>query len=178
MALAVSVTVVAQGSGQAPDTRRKSARWPPADPGTGTSGVAGIRTTTVSGDPSSAGLYTIRLSVPANTRIEAHTHRDVRSATVVSGTWYLGYGRATVSPPQSLTPGSFCTENRPGRGPLRADRGGAVEWSTSPGTSRAIRSTPARSSRPSRGCRRDTPARMRWICSTPSVSAAGPGWRM
>ena len=36
------------------------------DAGAGTSGVAGIRTTVVMGDPTKSGPYTIRLSVPAN----------------------------------------------------------------------------------------------------------------
>jgi hypothetical protein len=42
--------------------------------GAGTSGVAGIETTVLLGDPTKTGLYTIRLSIPANTRIQAHTH--------------------------------------------------------------------------------------------------------
>jgi quercetin dioxygenase-like cupin family protein len=80
-------------------------------PGAGTSGVAGIRTTVLEGDPTKAGLYTIRLSVPANTRIEAHSHKDDRSATVVSGTWALGYGvRHDAKALKSLPPGSFYTE--------------------------------------------------------------------
>jgi hypothetical protein len=60
--------------------------------GAGTSGVAGIRTTTLAGDPTKAGPYTIEIRVPANTRIQAHTHHDARSAVVVSGRWYFGYG--------------------------------------------------------------------------------------
>jgi len=79
--------------------------------GAGTSGVAGIRTTVLEGDPTKAGLYTIRLSVPANTRIEAHRHRDDRSATVISGTWYLGYGdKFDMTTLKALPPGSFYVE--------------------------------------------------------------------
>jgi pimeloyl-ACP methyl ester carboxylesterase len=79
--------------------------------GAGTSGVAGIRTTVLMGDPTKAGPYTIELRVPANTRIQAHTHRDARSATVVSGTWYFGYGdKASDSQVKKLGPGSFYTE--------------------------------------------------------------------
>jgi hypothetical protein len=62
----------------------------------GTSGVVGIQTTILSGDPTKPGLYTIRLSVPANTQIQAHTHRDNRSAT-----------EAATKP---LPSGSFYTE--------------------------------------------------------------------
>ena len=54
--------------------------------GAGTSGVAGIVTTVLAGDPGKPGPYTIRLSVPAHTRIAPHAHRDDRAAVVVSGT--------------------------------------------------------------------------------------------
>jgi quercetin dioxygenase-like cupin family protein len=79
--------------------------------GAGTSGVAGIRTTRLSGDPAAAGPYTIALRVPAHTVIAAHTHRDDRSAVVVSGTWWFGYGPAnTRDRLKALGPGSFYTE--------------------------------------------------------------------
>ena len=79
--------------------------------GAGTSGVAGIRTTVLVGDPAQAGPYTIRLSVPPNTRIRAHTHRDNRTAVVVAGTWYFGYGRmAHADAERALPAGSFYTE--------------------------------------------------------------------
>ena len=79
--------------------------------GAGTSGVAGIRTTTLSGDPSAAGPYTIEIRVPANTQIAAHAHRDDRSAVVVSGTWFFGYGaKASRAATRALAPGSFYTE--------------------------------------------------------------------
>jgi quercetin dioxygenase-like cupin family protein len=79
--------------------------------GAGTSGVAGIHTTVLLGDPTKPGLYTIRLSIPANTTIQAHTHRDDRSAIVMSGTWYFGYGTvANGDATKPLPPGSFYTE--------------------------------------------------------------------
>ena len=80
-------------------------------PGAGTSGVAGIKTTTLMGDPTRSGPYTIEIRVPANTRIQAHTHRDARSAVVVSGTWYFGYGSAASDAlVKQLPTGSFYTE--------------------------------------------------------------------
>ena len=92
-------------------TPREIADLAQSGPGAGTSGVAGIRTTVLEGDPTKPGLYTIRLSVPAKTRIKAHSHRDDRSATVVSGTWYLGYGdRFDAKALKALPPGSFYTE--------------------------------------------------------------------
>ena len=79
--------------------------------GAGTSGVAGIHTTVLLGDPTKPGVYTIRLSIPANTTIQAHTHRDNRSAIVMSGTWYFGYGSvANAAATKPLPPGSFYTE--------------------------------------------------------------------
>jgi pimeloyl-ACP methyl ester carboxylesterase len=58
----------------------------------GSSGLAGVSTKVLFGDPSQAGFYTIVLSVPARTTIAAHSHRDDRMAAVVSGTWQFGYG--------------------------------------------------------------------------------------
>jgi quercetin dioxygenase-like cupin family protein len=84
---------------------------PAHEAGAGTSGVSGIRTTVVEGDPTQSGPYTIRLNVPANTRIQAHTHRDNRTAVVVAGTWYFGYGNsASGSMEKALPVGSFYTE--------------------------------------------------------------------
>jgi uncharacterized RmlC-like cupin family protein len=79
--------------------------------GTGTSGVQGIRTLVLKGDPKAGGLYTILLSVPAHTKIAAHNHPDERVATVISGVWRIGYGNTfDESKLKALTPGSFYTE--------------------------------------------------------------------
>lgn len=79
--------------------------------GTGTSGVAGIRTLVLKGDPDKPGLYTIMLKVPPRTRILAHDHPDDRVATVVSGIWQFGYGKEFDEQKlKALTPGSFYTE--------------------------------------------------------------------
>ena len=94
--------------------------------GTGTSDAAGIQTVVLKGDPNRAGLYTIMLRVPANTRIAAHDHPDDRVTTVISGTWYFGYGdafdRAAL---KALPAGSFYTEP-PGRAHFAETRGEAV----------------------------------------------------
>jgi len=79
--------------------------------GTGTSGVVGIQTTTLMGDPTAPGPYTIALRVPAHTVIAPHTHRDNRTAVVVSGTWWFGYGPINAMDKlKALRPGSFYTE--------------------------------------------------------------------
>ncbi len=81
------------------------------DAGAGTSGVGGIQTRVLKGDPNKPGLYTIQLTVPANTKIEAHTHPDDRVATVISGTWQIGYGTVFDEKKlKALVPGSFYTE--------------------------------------------------------------------
>src|SRR4051812_5239494 len=81
----------------------------------GSSFLAGVSTKVLVGDPSKPGFYTIILSVPANTTIQAHSHRDDRIATVVSGTWQFGYGdRFDENALKRLPPGSVYSE--PGGG--------------------------------------------------------------
>ncbi|TMI95771.1 MAG: hypothetical protein E6H06_05930 [Bacteroidetes bacterium] len=58
----------------------------------GSSNLSAVQVIVIHGDPSKAGLYTILLKVAANTKIAAHLHPDDRIGTVVSGTWYFGYG--------------------------------------------------------------------------------------
>ena len=83
----------------------------PVGSGTGTSGAPGIQTRVFTGDPNRSGLYVMQLTVPANTRIEAHDHPDDRVATVISGSWQFGYGtRFDEAGLKELTPGSFYKE--------------------------------------------------------------------
>ena len=115
LAAATLVACAAGGAQQAAGYRRLTAidihTLVPIGASAGTSGVAGIQTRLLKGDPTEAGLYTIQLSVPANTRIEAHDHPDDRVATVVSGTWHFGYGaRFDATQLKALPPGSFYTE--------------------------------------------------------------------
>jgi len=58
----------------------------------GSSKLAGVHTKILAGNPAAAGFYSILLFVPPRTTIPAHSHRDDRMATVVSGTWHFGYG--------------------------------------------------------------------------------------
>ena len=79
--------------------------------GAGSAGLDGIKMAVLLGDPNKQGVYTISLYVPPHTVIEAHTHRDDRVATVVSGTWYFAYGKHhNAAELQLLAPGSFYTE--------------------------------------------------------------------
>ena len=58
----------------------------------GSSNSSAVQVIVIHGNPSKAWLYTILLKVSANTKIAAHLHPDDRVGTVVSGTWYFGYG--------------------------------------------------------------------------------------
>jgi pimeloyl-ACP methyl ester carboxylesterase/quercetin dioxygenase-like cupin family protein len=79
--------------------------------GAGTSGLSGVQTTVLSGNPNAPGPYAFEIRVPAHTQIAAHTHRDDRTALVVSGEWHFGYGdQAKEAATRTLGPGSFYTE--------------------------------------------------------------------
>lgn len=57
------------------------------------------------------GPYIERVRFPPNFVIQAHTHPDQRSYTILSGTWYIGYGdRFDETKPRALPAGSFYTE--------------------------------------------------------------------
>ena len=112
LAVVVSVTALnGQGGGEQRLTPG-DVKWPAAAAGgVGTSGVSGTQTVVLKGDPSKPGLYTLLLRVGPNTKIEAHSHRDDRVATVISGTWYFGYGKQfNEAALKALPPGSFYTE--------------------------------------------------------------------
>jgi quercetin dioxygenase-like cupin family protein len=77
----------------------------------GSSGVAGVHTRVLFGDPAKDGFYTILLFVPAHTTIQAHSHRDDRMAAVLSGAWHFGYGnRFDETSLKTLPQGSVYSE--------------------------------------------------------------------
>src|SRR5258708_12747183 len=78
---------------------------------TGGAGSAAGQRRVLFGDPASAGYYSILLFVPAHTTIQAHSHRDNRMATVVSGEWHFGYGNEFKAEAlKTLPPGSVYSE--------------------------------------------------------------------
>ena len=110
--LALSVVVTAQdGQVKRRLTPKEIDALPTESAGAGTSGLPAVTTRVLFGDPTKSGLYTIELRVAPNTVIQAHTHRDTRTAVVVAGLWYFGYGpkneQALV---KALPPGAFYTE--------------------------------------------------------------------
>ena len=110
--LAVSLVATAQdGQVKRRLTPKEIEALPTESAGAGTSGLPAVTTRVLFGDPTKSGLDTIELRVAPNTVIQAHTHRDTRTAVVVNGLWYFGYGpkneQALV---KALPPGAFYTE--------------------------------------------------------------------
>lgn len=77
----------------------------------GSSKLAGVHTKVLFGNPATTGFYSILLFVPPHTTIQAHSHRDDRVATVVTGEWHFGYGtRFDERSLKVLPPGSVYSE--------------------------------------------------------------------
>jgi quercetin dioxygenase-like cupin family protein len=92
-------------------TPREIEALPRESAGTGTSGLPAVTTRMLFEDPMKSDLYTIELRVAPNTVIQAHTHRDTRTAVVVNGLWYFGYGpKIEQALVRALPPGAFYTE--------------------------------------------------------------------
>ena len=51
-----------------------------------------VRLAVVVGQPSEAGLYTIRVKVPGGVKLMPHRHTEDRTYTVISGIFYIGLG--------------------------------------------------------------------------------------
>ena len=66
------------------------------------------------GDPMKPGIYVLHARIPANTKIEPHTHSEVwRIGTILSGTLYYGYGDTFDERMlKALGPGSVVVEPR------------------------------------------------------------------
>ena len=60
--------------------------------GQGGLSLPGLEQTVLIGDPNKPGPYTVRLKFPAGFKVAPDTHPDLREVTVLSGTWYTGYG--------------------------------------------------------------------------------------
>lgn len=73
--------------------------------------VQGTEVADVMGDASKPGPYVQRLRFPANFTVQPHSHPDDRQYTVISGTWYVGWGtQFDEGRVKALPPGSFYTE--------------------------------------------------------------------
>jgi quercetin dioxygenase-like cupin family protein len=73
--------------------------------------MPGMEQANLVGDPKKPGPYTLRLKFPAGYRLAPHTHPDAREVTILSGTFYTGYGeRWDNASLKELPAGSFYTE--------------------------------------------------------------------
>lgn len=52
----------------------------------------GAKVAVIEGDPKAAGLFTMRLKLPANYRIKPHWHPADEHITVIDGAFYMGRG--------------------------------------------------------------------------------------
>jgi len=64
----------------------KEMNWTPIPDG------EGILTAILVGNPDDHGPLVARYDIPPKMEIVAHTHREIRSYTVISGIWELGFG--------------------------------------------------------------------------------------
>ena len=110
--LALSLSATAQdGQVKRRLTPKEIEALPSENAGAGTAGLRAVTTRVLFGDPTKSGLYTIELKVAPNTVIQAHTHRDTRTAVVLSGLWHFGYGsKNEPALVKALPPGAFYTE--------------------------------------------------------------------
>jgi quercetin dioxygenase-like cupin family protein len=94
-ALAILVATCSAAAPSTPELRMTPTEITSGDQGSsqiGSSKLPGVHAKILAGNPAAAGFYSILLFVPPHTTIQAHSHRDDRMATVVSGTWHFGYG--------------------------------------------------------------------------------------
>lgn len=73
--------------------------------------VPGLGLTKILGDAKKPGPFVHRVKFPKGRVVQAHSHPDDRTYTVMSGTWYIGWGKQYD--PEKLTAlpvGSFYTE--------------------------------------------------------------------
>ena len=73
--------------------------------------VPGHEIAALVGDSSKPGPYVERVKFPANSISQAHSHPEARAYTIISGTWYVGYGdKFDPAKLKALPAGSFYTE--------------------------------------------------------------------
>lgn len=77
----------------------------------GTAMRSGLQTLIIEGNAKASGLFTIMFKLPPNTKVPPHSHPDVRSCFVLSGTWYFAYGEVRDETQfKALPVGSHYTE--------------------------------------------------------------------
>ena len=73
--------------------------------------VPGLSVARIISKGTEAGPYVYRVKFPKGRVVQAHSHPDDRTYTVLEGTWYIGWGEKYDDLKLiALTPGSFYTE--------------------------------------------------------------------
>lgn len=107
--LALSLTV--WGAYGADDLPNGAARITAEELKWGPGRVPGQEIAPLVGDGTKPGPYVQRIKFPANYTLQAHSHPDNRTYTVISGVWYVGYGdKLDPAKLKALPAGSFHTE--------------------------------------------------------------------
>jgi quercetin dioxygenase-like cupin family protein len=113
------------------------AKWGPGS-------TPGVESSAIYGSPTKPGRYLQVAKFPPNFVLKPHAHPDERYSTVLSGTWYIGFGTTfDESKLIALPAGSFYTEpaNLPHFVATKAD--GAVVQIGGHGPTRQIWANPA-----------------------------------
>ena len=81
-----------------------SIKWVDAPPSLPT----GAKVAVIEGDPKAAGLFTMRIKLPANYNIMPHSHPADEHVTVIEGTFYMGLGETfDVKAAKEIPQGGF-----------------------------------------------------------------------
>lgn len=73
--------------------------------------VPGLGVARIEGNAKKTGPFVHRVKFPKGRVVQAHSHPDDRTYTVISGTWYIGWGETyDESKLMALPAGSFYTE--------------------------------------------------------------------
>jgi quercetin dioxygenase-like cupin family protein len=101
VAIVSSLALTAAARAQAP-----AIKWGPAPAVL----PAGVRMAVLAGDPGQPGQFTVRLELPAGTRVLPHFHPTDEYITVISGTFLVGMGDSLdVAKSTVLPTGAFVT---------------------------------------------------------------------
>jgi len=89
---------------------------------------AGAKTAVLEGDPRKAGLFTMRLKLPAGARLDPHIHPVDERVTVLSGSVHIGFGDVfDPSKGTTFTAGAFYITPTPTPHFVWTDEGAIVQ---------------------------------------------------
>lgn len=109
----IPVAALAQSGGTStpsasPSTPSSHAMFGPSDMQWGQGPLPGTKAAVLEGDPKAGGPFTMRLMIPADTKLPPHFHPGVEHVTVISGTFHVGLGeRFDPEQLKALPAGSF-----------------------------------------------------------------------